>query len=345
MMPISQAVIRNYFPLVVCLSGVASGAPSTSPLRETEPIETGFVLYEGQYVPPPYILAWDNGILTINDLPMQLPRPGRLGRRPAGTGAQRRRPFFQMPPGRAADWVKRRLSQDSLLICWADQPALFLQRDQAIQAFNILLDETETEDKIQSLREVGPPWLPNAPWQFLASNFSGDEILLERLQNQTMHEEPYTSEAHKHEEAEEDDDWHGDRFISGLTLTGFGLSILALGTLLSSHYPSREKNARFNERQIFRLVGLIVVLNLYDLICTLFAHNIGGLWELNPFAGAMMDVSLMVVVYKLCLTIGPSIVLAVARRFRIAQLTAWWAGILYTVLILRWSTYNSMFLM
>ena len=36
--------------------------------------------------------------------------------------------------------------------------------------------------------------------------------------------------------------------------------------------------------------------------------------------------------------------LLVARRNKLAQMGSWWAGVLYTVLILRWTMFNSMFL-
>jgi len=51
-----------------------------------------------------------------------------------------------------------------------------------------------------------------------------------------------------------------------------------------------------------------------------------------------------VVMFKLGLTAGAAILLLAARRHRLAQVGSWRAGVLYTVLILRWTTFNSMFL-
>jgi hypothetical protein len=97
-------------------------------------------------------------------------------------------------------------------------------------------------------------------------------------------------------------------------------------------------------RQVIWLVVLIAVLNLYDLTCTLFAHNAGGLWELNPFVSPIMHQNSAIVVFKLSLTVGAAILLLTARRNKLAQIGSWWAGVLYTVLILRWTMFNSMFL-
>ena len=52
----------------------------------------------------------------------------------------------------------------------------------------------------------------------------------------------------------------------------------------------------------------------------------------------------MVVAFKLGLTIGPAILFLVTRRHRLAQVGSWRAGVVYTVLILCWTTFNSMFL-
>jgi len=92
------------------------------------------------------------------------------------------------------------------------------------------------------------------------------------------------------------------------------------------------------------LVVLIAVLNVYDLACTVFASNVGGLWELNPFAGSIINQKSGIVVFKLGMTAGAAILLLVTRRYRVAQVGSWWIGVLYTVLILRWTTFNSMFL-
>lgn len=37
------------------------------------------------------------------------------------------------------------------------------------------------------------------------------------------------------------------------------------------------------------------------------------------------------------------ILLVIARRYRIAQIGSWWVGVLYTVPILCWATYDSVF--
>jgi hypothetical protein len=134
-----------------------------------------------------------------------------------------------------------------------------------------------------------------------------------------------------------------------MPILGFVLAVLALGTLLSCRPPAafsrvRPRHLKMYCRQVCVLVGLIVVLNLYDLACTLYARGIGGFWEMNPFAGYILDVPAMVICFKLGLTVGPAILLILARHRKLAQMASWWGGVLYTVLILRWVTYNAMFM-
>jgi hypothetical protein len=138
-------------------------------------------------------------------------------------------------------------------------------------------------------------------------------------------------------------------FLSGITITGFILTVWALGTLLGCRPPAINGgqeigSSKGSSRQVIWLIVLIVVLNIYDLTCTLFAHGVGGLWELNPFAGSVIENAPMVVTFKISLTIGAAILLLLGRRLKLAQIGVWWISVLYTVLIIRWSIFNSIFL-
>jgi hypothetical protein len=312
--------------------GVAQAQPQ--PRQQTPPLVEGFVIYEGQYLAPPYVLVWENDLLTLNDLPMQTPRPQRPYRR--GPGASGRRPLFNMPPSRAAAWIQRRLGQGSLLICWADQPSVFIAAEQVNDVLATLSGDAGEAAKADRLQEAGPAWMSRSQWVELIQRFSGSPALQERL---LAAEEspplPVPAEAEQ---------WSSDRFIAGFTISGFVLAVLALGLLLKSRYPSAAPDPRGASRQVIELVLLLVFLNLYDLICTLFASAIGGLWELNPFAGSMMNESILVVLYKAGLTLGAALLLIVARHRRVAQLATYWCTVIYTVLILRWITYNAMFM-
>lgn len=134
-----------------------------------------------------------------------------------------------------------------------------------------------------------------------------------------------------------------------LITTGFILAVLSLGLLLHCHPPGLAAGPETGYtqaycRQVVYLVALFILLNLYDLACTLFASKCGGLWELNPFADSMLDVPFHVIVYKVAFTVGPAVLFYIARNYKLTQIATWWGGVLYTVLVLRWVTFNALFM-
>jgi len=58
----------------------------------------------------------------------------------------------------------------------------------------------------------------------------------------------------------------------------------------------------------------------------------------------MMDNVAAVAACKIGLVGVGAVTLVVLRRYRLTQLASWWVCVFYTVLMLRWATYNSMFL-
>ena len=132
--------------------------------------------------------------------------------------------------------------------------------------------------------------------------------------------------------------------FSAITFTGFVLNVWALGTLIrcrpplgcdgSVHYPSG-----LWERYVIRLVQVMVVLSVFDLVCTLFHHDLGIFREINPLAVPLFTHTPTLVVFKLSLTVGAAIIFLVARSCRLAQVGCWWVVVAYTTLILRWNSY------
>lgn len=132
--------------------------------------------------------------------------------------------------------------------------------------------------------------------------------------------------------------------LAVMTCAGFVLTVWALGTLIRCRPPrgcdgSVEYPSGLWEHQVIRLVQVMVVLNVFDLVCTLFHHDLGDLWELNPLVVPLLTHAPTVVVFKLSLTLGAAIVFLVARSCRLAQVGCWWVVVAYTILILRWNSY------
>ena len=136
---------------------------------------------------------------------------------------------------------------------------------------------------------------------------------------------------------------------AALTIISMLLAIGALGTLICNQ-PLRGVGVLpaaatpLARQTLVRCVGVLIVLNLFDLMCTLLAVRTGGLLELNPLAHDLTNHPLPLAILKLVsVAIACGVMLAFWRH-RLAQLASWWGSALYAVLAIRWATYNSFFL-
>lgn len=324
-----QAVLMGMVTL--CLPVKAQN--QSSPF-ELDPISEGFILHEGQYLEPPYHLAWADGLFSIDDLPIQLPRFDRFPKRAADDMKRGRK--VKMPPGKACAWIRRRLTEQSVLFCWTDRPAVFLKYEQGMAVLTILNSDMSQQEKKEVFTQAGVKSILPQQRRILVDQFVRSEAL-----NQRLHATMASPEG---SQDQDDEEWYSEDGLIAMTASGFILAVYAFGTLVRARSLSASMSASVLRAESVKLLALVAILNLYDLISTLVAHGTGGLWELNPFAGHMLDQTTLVVVYKVGLTVGAVLLLFVTRRFRLAQLVTYWAAVLYTVLIMRWITYNSMFL-
>lgn len=298
-------------------------------------IHNGFVIFEGHYISPPYTVQSEGSRLYINGLEMPEMHSAQFFRRQSGV--QR---LNQRRPSQAAR-VERQLDQDAMLICMQSGAGGFVPAHQAVSILDILISDGPNDAKVRRLLQTGPSWIASAQWA-ANRNIHAPPELSERV---------LTLKQHLSGPGEDDFDtwWDSRAFVSGMTITGFILAVLALGMLLNCRPPMLRgwratDSSRTSRHQVIFLVALIVVLNIYDLICTVFANGAGGLWEINPFAGDLIQHGPSIVAFKLTLTIGAAALLLVTRCHRLAQIGSYWFGVLYTVLILRWITFNSILL-
>lgn len=313
-----------------------TGSEGTQDLEKVE-ISTGFVFINGLYACPPYRIASVENDVSINGIALAAQSVTQPMRSAHHSGRK-----VGSPTQPLAGQVIHHLEQDALLIVFEPDTAVLVPYYQAAAILNALSSDDSSNDKVNALTQGEGAALLREQWASLVDGFEPSQELQDRIAalGETLA---------KQQEFGEEAAWYLSGVFPIMTILGFALAVLALGTLLSCRPPVffskfSERRQRMYCRQVVTLVGLIVLLNLYDLTCTLFAKGIGGFWEMNPFAGYMLDVPPLVICFKLCLTIGPAILLIVARRRKLAQMASWWGGVLYTVLILRWITYNAMFM-
>ncbi|MCF7974974.1 MAG: DUF5658 family protein [Phycisphaerae bacterium] len=318
--------------LQVGLGRTARGASNPEQVE----ISTGFVILHGQYIIPPYTIAVKDNEVFLNGIALpplsdiqsnQHPHVQRRGTRRA--------------PLRQVGWLKQNLEQDALLIHLNTETIALIPYYQASTVLDTLLSSESPEEKVQLLAQEEMAGFSSIDWASLVNGFETSPELQDRVANlrETLAQQQKV----------------GDKAVWYLTgpfpimpILGFAMTVLALGTLLNCRPPNAfsrlsQRHRKICSRQVFYLVGLMVVLNLYDLACTLFARGCVGFWEMNPYAAGILEIPPMVVCFKLSLTVGPAILLIIARHCKLAQVASWWGGVLYTVLILRWVTFNAMF--
>lgn len=89
-------------------------------------VESGFVIYKGRYIPPPYTLRSERGTIYINELKLPQRRPGQFFRRFANV-----RPPNRGLHNRDAIHIEHHLREDGLLICSRNDPIAFVSAYQA----------------------------------------------------------------------------------------------------------------------------------------------------------------------------------------------------------------------
>ena len=123
----------------------------------------------------------------------------------------------------------------------------------------------------------------------------------------------------------------------------------ALGVLLMNRPERGRALGRTNDthdarRRVVFCVLLLVVLNVFDLACTVLALPTGGLLEVNPVAQPLTQDVPVLVATKLMIIAACVASLLALWRYRIAQAASWWASTVYTVLAIRWAVYHSVYL-
>jgi len=313
--------------------------PAASRGRALEPVETdeGFVIIDGAYVPPPYTIRWKWPAVSVNARPVLVTQRAQLGRRFFAGGRADR-----VLPRRQVQYVADHLRSGGLILCRAAQAPILVTPGRALTILGILIGEDSVEAKVEKLAGVKGVPIPAAEWAGLAGAFEASAELSERVE--------YWQARQAELEAGIVAGASPSRAIfTTITFGGFALAVWALGTLLRCRPPLGCEGAERHasglwDRQVVQLVLVIVALGVHDLVCTLLAYDLGGLWELNPLVAPLLTHGPSVVVFKMGLTVGAAIIFLVARSCRLAQVGSWWVGVVYTILILRWTACSSILL-
>lgn len=349
--------------------GSDDGAPRRPPAARAQIISQGFVLIDGVYIPPPYVIEErDNEVLVNAHVVSRITSkrtpagkfegPERGGRARGGFVGMRRRGEGHVLAGRRggnasgeqAARIERELGNNSMLLAFGDDSVSLVAATLAADIFSTLLSDATSDSKISILEgRQASEQVTTSQWRQIVANFQPTselneriDVLLEQEREAQALENQFTNSGR----------WYG--FLSsssmkyGITLSAMLLAVVALGNLLlyqpQRHGRWNDVNDNSDENGMRRIVVLLALLGGFDLLLTLAAQQAGGFLELNPLGSQLISSPMMLTAFKMTSLLLACWILLRLRRYHGAQVACWWLCMLCTVLTFRWVTFNSLFI-
>jgi hypothetical protein len=313
----------------------------------------GFVIFEGEYLSPPYVIGQRDNELLINgrvvaatsfDEPVQGPGQetgGRRGRRSAWRGVR---------PGMMVTRVELVLQANGMVIVLDNSIVRFADAFAALQILESLLSDATKEAKVRSLSQSGVERVTSAQWASIVETFRSKSELVERSRHLLERFKATWQESESsHERLIAGAFFRSEPVRYGATLATMGLTVIAMGTLLTYRPDTRSRWRDYDcagdgVAVVVRNVVLLVLLGVVDLVLTLVAQQAGGFLELNPLGNKLTDSPILLASFKGSTLLVACLILLSLRRYRGAQIASWWLCLTCTFLTFRWLTYNSLFL-
>lgn len=322
-------------------------APSTEPeTRVSGSIETGYFVFEGRYLSPPYIIQQRGEDLFVNGRFV----PAEQTSRPSfpfgmGPGGWRRYGGGALAAGFSR--MEQQFVSGALLFVQDDGTNGSIVPQNALSVLRILVSDAPKEEKIQSLSDGRFRRFNSAEWAGIVESFQQSPDLVEQIRQIDAENERLLEEAQAAHRRVQFLDSGPMRY--GVTVAAMVLVVIAMGNLLN-HRPKHDGRwTDINQDEdrmamVMRNVILLVLLNGFDLGLSLVAQQAGSFLELNPLGTKLIENPAHLAVFKLTALLTSCFILLSLRRYHGAQAASWWLCLVCTILTFRWLTYNSMFL-
>lgn len=288
---------------------------------QLDPLETGFVIVDGQFVEPPYQIEWDGNQLTLNGFAVS----GRRGYRQGGEA-----------------WSD--LEGDAVLVIDDGKLISYLvPSDERIAVIAHIASQNEDLSEFQPLVDSldSFPFVEDLLQRWERMDVSGESsqramdalLLVKEAEERNMLEVKAISRL--------------NRFGYPLTMAGMVLAVVAFGHLLSNRPEGFSVSAAPNPtpqamKAVSHSILYVVLLSTLDLVWTVLAWQAGQMTEMNPIASQFIHDPQQLVAFKSAATFLGAGILLVLRQHRSAQTASWWLCLVCTVLTFRWLTFNSM---
>ena len=316
--------------------------------RVSHPIETGYLVFDGHYVPPPYIVRQHGEEISVNDrcLPPEQNTGPSFGFGP-GPGSGRWWGYGRNRVSSRFSRTEQQFERGALLFVLEDGTSGFIVSDNAFAVLEILLSDASNEDKVESLADGRFPRFDLAGWTKIVECFEKSADVTERVRQVEEEGKRAVEEALAARRRVEFFDSAPLKY--GVTVIAMVLVVIALGSLLN-HRPKSDARWRDVDQDgdrvamVTKNVILLALLNGFDLALSLMAHQAGGFLELNPLGQKLIENPAYLAAFKLTALLTSCLILLMLRKYRGAQTASWWMCLVCTILTFRWLTYNSMFM-
>lgn len=317
------------------------------------PIETGWVVLDGEYIDPPYVISKQGKDVFFNNRRVMTQaentgggreRVRRGESRANGRGEQERR--RQRGPAFGAARIEQQLIDGGLVVIVTDVGAANISCYGLPRLLKAIESDQSLADKVQALNGMvdrpvhSAVWLatiesyrPNAELSEIAAEVQAgiDERALEREQK-----------------------FAGNSWFNWIMpMAAIGAVLLGVGVLLKAHRVGLKEPGGYRvwrhidtsglrSRMVLLLIGLLLLLNGLDLAFTLIAQQTGQFAELSPIGDRLITKPILLGLYKVAaVAIGAGLLLFL-RQWRAAEVTAWWMCAVYVLVLVRWVAVNTL---
>lgn len=312
-------------------------------------IESGYLFVDGEHVELPYKVEISSGEMRVNGTDITPCFPAGESANTEGFGPARRRDGEGRGSNAGGLRIAFRqasdtLTADGIVILQTGEAPILMVGDASESFLHLLIDH----EARASASAADLSWLPptadqgkTAQW---LETYQTPASLEERIEKQlTEMQAAGVSNRSQYDAVRRLDEWGYPLSVLGMVLV-----VAAIGHLMSRRPETEVTGDKVNLtpdaiRQTNYSLMLVAAMSGMDLVWTILISQAGVMKELNPLGSKLLTNPGQLILFKMAMTALALCLIFGLRRYRRAQLVSWWGCLLFTILTVRWLTFNSLF--
>ncbi len=298
----------------------------------------GYLFIDGEYLAPPYEIRLEEERLLVNEREMTCVPPQRsYGGRGFGPSREPSRRW-------SVSELYGYLHNNNVVMSFPNQPFWVLDTNSAYDLFKSLTATGQRSVRQVSVMEKLPEEFDRKIWDDWISRFVAPDDFKERAVVFVASFDSTQREAQANIRARR----LMETLAYPLTVAGMVMSVLAIGHLLGGRPhagkptwgvdPSPEMVKALNWSLLFA-----AVFSSIDLILTILGANADQIRELNPIGQLWIEDPRHLAGFKVAVTFSCLALLWLLRKYKRAQIAAWWICLVLTLVTCRWVLMTSLF--